>query len=739
MANPKRIFTGLLLLVLVLGSNITGRASTAQAPGVGGGSTVRQATTGMDRNAHLEIPDSYQQVAENENFILYADQATLAFKVLDKRSGYLWHSNLDEKADGDRLNKTWTAFAQSGITIDYLDPKAITERLSIANTNQTIEFRKTGQGFEAEVTFTDVAITIPVTVTLEPAGVVVDVPFAAIRQESPDYKLGILHVYPFMGATRADSIPGYMFIPDGCGSLIRFTAESRAKNMFYGRYYGVDLGMIGTIPWDPTINRPYKLSLPVIGMVHEEKKNAFIAVVEKGAAYGEIYAHPSGVITNFNFLYNAFTYNESYFQATNRSGAGVTTLQPETNAFDISIHYRFLTGEQGDYVGMARSYQQYLVDKGVLKGYPGQNNNIGIRLEFLGAEREKVLFWYRHIAMTTIEQVGDILEKLEISDPEVIYYGWQPLGASSMPPRTLQLERTLGTLEQMKTLIQEIEAKNGRFAFYLDPQAAITGEKGYSPRNDLAMSITNFNLEGYNRNPNFFLNMDSLNQRYSSLSSDVFSQMNAGLALDGIGSILYSDFKRGNFLNREQAIQKYQEMLAENGGVLSMYLPNDYFFGSISAYYGMPLGTSGYLYTTDSVPFLQIVLAGHIPYYGGGLNFSSNLEEDLLRHIDFGVYPSYFLTQEVTAKILNTDSNWIFTSSYAQWGDEVEQTYQWLNSLLGPVEGQEIISRQVLAESVYATTYANNKQIIVNYGNAPYNIGGIVVPGRNAVIREVTP
>ncbi|HUM70844.1 MAG TPA: DUF5696 domain-containing protein, partial [Chloroflexota bacterium] len=450
--------------------------------------------------------------------------------------------------------------------------------------------------------------------------------------------------------------------------------------------------------------------------------------------------HPAGIITNFNFLYNTFIYNESYFQATNRAGAGVTTLQPSTNRFDVSIHYRFLTGDDSDYVGMANSYQAYLVEKGSLPDISTPDGDIGIRLEFLGSEKEKVLFWHRSIPMTTVAQMSDILAELAVENPEVVYYGWQPLGASTMPPRSLRLDRKLGNLGQLDSLIETVSSEGGNFYFYLDPQAALWDERGYSTRRDLAMSITNSNLVGYNRNKvNYFLNNDALSNRYTSLSADVSAELQAGLALDGVGSMLYSDFKRNHFLNREEAIQQYQALLAENNINLAFYMPNDYLFGFMQAYFDIPLTNSGYLYTTESVPFLQIVLAGHVPYYGPALNFSSNTRQDLLRHVDFGAYPSYFLTEEITAKILNTRSNWIYTSSYAQWGQEIEQNFQWLNSLLGPVTGQRIVARQMLAAGVFATTYDNGKQIIVNYNNTPFAGDGVVVNSQDAVIREAQP
>jgi len=468
------------------------------------------------------IPDSYELMGENDVYQLYADQTTLAFKVGDKRSGYIWHSNLDEVGEDDRLNRTWTAFAQSGISIDFLDQRATSKRASITNTEHVIEFTPISQGFEAAIEFIEPSITLVVVVTLEPGGVRVDVPFASIKEESPEFKLGLLYVYPFFGATKEDSVPGYMFIPDGSGSLIRFAPETKAQNMFYGRYYGADLGIITTLPYDPTVNRPYKISIPVMGMVHGEKEHAFIAVVEKGASYGEIHAHPAGITTQFNFLYNAFLYNQSYFQATNRSGAGVTTLQPDTNVFDVAIHYRFLTGIDSDYVGMAQSYQEYLVQKGVLHEIVDADDDIGIRLEFLGGEKEKILFWHRSIPMTTIAQMSDILNHLDIQNPEVIYYGWQPRGASSMPPQSLRVDRKLGDRDELGLLMEQVAAADGHFYLYLDPQAAFWDERGYSTRRDLSMSITNFNLVGYNRNKvTYYLNFEALSDRYTSLSTDI--------------------------------------------------------------------------------------------------------------------------------------------------------------------------------------------------------------------------
>ena len=711
------------------------------------------AAQGTTPGAQAGIPAAYQPLGENERFALYANPETIAFKVVDKRNGYVWHSNLDERGENDRLNRTWTAFASSGISIDYLDEKAQDRRLSITTAKHAVDFKPVEGGFEAAVLFEDPGITVLVRVVLEPEGVRVEAPFAGIKQENPAFKLGTLHLYPWLGAVRTQDVPGYMYIPNGSGSLIRFSEETKAKNMLYGRYYGADLGMIGTRPYEPSTKWPFNMSLPVIGMAHGiaaagaeltpvAQRNAFISVIEQGAGYGEIQMHPAGVTTNFNFIYNAFIYNESYFQATNKAGAGVTALQRETNVFDVVIHHRFLAGSDADYVGMARSYQQYLVARGILKPAPAltaaPNADISVRLEFLAGEAEKVVFFNRPIPMTTVEQMASIVSGLKVANPQVVYYGWWPGGASAQPPRSLKLDGSLGTLDQLRALGEKLTAEGGRLYLYLDPQAAIVGQGGYSARRDLAMFIGDQPLLGFNREKvNHLFNLPALRERFLPVSAGAAERAAAELAIDGLGWMVYSDFQPGSRLNREQAITNYQKLLSESGRMAGFYQPNDYVFGFMDAYLDVPLTDSGFIYVDETVPFLQIVLAGYVPYYGAALNFSSNLQGDLLRMADYGVYPSFFLTHEPTSDILNTASNWIYTSQYEQWAPEVERNYEWLNGLLAPVRGQPIVARERLPNNVTATSYANGKRVIVNYGDNAVTIDGTTIAGRDAALVEV--
>lgn len=693
-----------------------------------------------DWSIRQDIPASYEKLDENANFILYADRETLGFKVVDKRSGYIWHSSLDNVTEADKLNKTWTAFARSAVSLEMMMKNATTQRLSLTKDQKSINFSTTDHGFKADITFPLYGLGLTLYVELEDDGVSVKVPFASIKQTMEDYRFETLHLYPFFGATILDTVPGYIFIPDGSGALMRFSDTTKAESMFYGKYYGYDLGMTTVINFNGFVNPAYNLSLPVTGMVHGVHQNAYLLVLEEGASYGTLRVHPAGVTTQFNFAYNTFIYNESFFQATNRAGAGVTAIQKNTNAFNISMHYRFLSGDQADYAGMALSYQDYLVDSGKLKDQTDASP-MGIRLEFLMGEKRKFLFWDLPVKMTTLSQAQTILESLKslgVKAPEVILYGWQPLGASTMAPTSFKMEGSFGSVTQLKSLGTWLKTNQGNLNLYLDPQSAILNSSAYSVRSDLAMSITNKNLKGYNRNKlNYYFNLANVEKRLVKFDASLSKLTDLGLALDSIGSILYSDFKPADTVNREEAIAAYQGYLDTLTHPTAFYIPNDYLLGYAKSYYDAPLTNSGYLYVSDSVPFLEIALSGYVNLYSTPLNFSSDLSFERLRLVDYNIYPSFFLTQNDTSKILNTQSNWIYTSSIGQWGDDVSATYAWMSSRLTPVKGATVIDRSVPQSGVSVVTYSNNQRIIVNYNATAVTVDGITIAPKDAIVTEV--
>lgn len=741
MFNRKRSWVILLIVIIVtLTSNETMSLSTS----VISNQFTQVETYGVNWTINQSIPDGYEILAENQTYSLYAHPETLAFKVVDLRSGYVWHSNFDEVTEEDGLNRTWTAFAQSGVSIDLMNRNATTTRLSITRDNHNLTFNRLSNGFSADLYFPLYGLGMTINVTLNENGVTVEVPSSSIIENmSNDYKFQTIHLYPFFGATKGGSVPGYLFIPDGSGALIRFSDTTKATSMFSGRYYGNDLGMIGGSRYDYTVNPAYPLTLPVLGAVHGVHQNAYLLVIESGAPFARLHAHPAGITTQFNFIYNSFIYNESFFQAVNRAGEGVTAIQKETNNFDIIMHYRFLTGEEADYVGMAKSYREYLLYKGKLKDQSHDDKPMGIRLEFLMGEKRRFLFWDVSVPMTTFDHLDTILNHLHsqgVKGIQSIIYGWQSLGASSTAPTTFRVESQLGSINTLSNINLDLIDHQGALQLYLDPQSALRGARGYSERSDLAMSITNQNIIGHHRSKvNYYFNLTQMEQRLVRFTQSIKDLPHIELALDVIGNTLYSDFKRSNQINREEMKHAIINLFDQVDRPMSFYTPNDYAFAFTKNYYDTPISNSGYLFTTDSVPFISLVLTGYVNLFSTPLNFSSDMMFKRLRMVDYQLYPSFLITHHPTSRILLTPSNWIFSSKYDQWSDSIIDTYHWMSERLDPVKGETIVSRSIPMSGVSVITYSNQKSIIVNYTNQSIQYQNVTVAPMDAWVGEIVP
>ena len=196
-----------------------------------------------------------------------------------------------------------------------------------------------------------------------------------------------------------------------------------------------------------------------------------------------------------------------------------------------------------------------------------------------------------------------------------------------------------------------------------------------------------------------------------------------GLALDGIGYRLYGD--KNNSLTRTDAMEVITSLLSSKK--VLMYTPNSYLFGSTSKYLNMPLYSSRYRFVTDSVPFLELVLKGYIDYYSPYLNFSSNIDLDILKCIEFGVSPAFLVTTKESYNLSNTLSSNYYATYFDAVKSVIAKDYNYINQALREVIGAKITDREILEEGISVVTYSNGKKIIVNYTNDSYTFEGVEV------------
>lgn len=664
--------------------------------------------------------DDYTLISENTNLRLYLKSTDLSIRIEDKESGYIWGSSFN--TDGQRLNKIWRARVDSAVWITYFRKTNVREEVveeSITTSeNSTINTTILSDGFTSHIVFGESGIELTLTVKLSNEGIIVSIPNESIVENETN-RIGTVRVYPFMGAVKATDtvdIPGYVFLPDGSGALMRFNPQGVYQHLIYSKaVYLRDDGLYNYVQAENLVEEP-GISIPLFGIVHGANQNAFYARMIDGDGSARIVSYPAGRTTDFYFTFFETIYRIQYEQPTSRNMGSVVTTQPEKSDVSTEIEYVFLNGNEANYVGMANSYHDQLVNETKMSMKVAYDN-IPIRLEFLMRERKKGLLFDTYVDMTSADNVKTMIETLTdkgVLNQTIVLRGWSSKGYTGSSPNYSSYEGNSGKTSYLD-LYQYLNEMNYDYYLNADYMKGYVGAGDYSLMVDLARKITGSAYsESYKHYDFFWLHPESSK---AMLEEDLplYDRLKVeGLALESLGRKLYSSHGRETF-ERYESILAYQALLEEYEGRIALYQPSQYAYSYLDSYFDSPMYSSLQVKFTDTVPFVQIALRGLVDLYGVFTNFSTNYYGDTLRMIDYGIYPSFILTEKSATNLLDTPSEYLSSTQYSVWEPIIIEQYSTINSVLKTVEGARLINRIVLQPGVVKNIYNNGVIHYINY------------------------
>lgn len=695
-----------------------------------------------------DVPADARLAARSESLELYVSEGAKRLFVKDRRSGYVWTSSPEEAALAEGgLNDEWKSALSSPFLIEYFDENAMLRRGSydsLGGTTASVE--AIAGGIRAVYALEAVGVTFAMEVKLEGDALVVRLPDRDIAEDGRA-KLASIQPLPFFGTVRNNEVPGYLFIPDGSGALIRFQdMHPRYDHEYVGRIYGVDVA-VEHVETESVNEQP--VLMPVFGIVHGAGDNAFVGVVEDGKYNARIVAYPSGVNTDYYWIAPKFMLRFAYFQPTSKNMGGFNTYQKERDRQDRRVRYVFLHGDEADYVGMAKAYRRYLQERHVLAPLAGARENIPLSLEVLGADKEPGLLGSRLVKMTTFAEAGEIVDQLlkaGIRDISLVIRGWNRGGIHGSNPDKFPAERRLGGNDGLAELKRKLAAEGVPVYLYTDYTIAYGSNGNFSPKTDGIRSAGNRVMEftrylRFDRESGGDLDFWFIRPDKAKRIAEADARQFGKIGIDSIAvertSWLLSDHHPERRTSRQQAAElsrQVAETLLGAADRLAFYLPPDYLWPYADQMLHMPLYSSQYMFATDTVPFMQIVLHGFVDYFAPHANYSANPREYLLRMVEYGAYPSYIVTKEPSWKLKNTLSNSLYTSQFEDWKDEIKTTYAKMNAALQKVQYAAIERRTVPDWGVVEVAYSNGVRIIVNYREQPYRHGGLTVPAEDFAI-----
>lgn len=682
----------------------------------------------------FEEAETYE--VSSHGFDMKVDKKTLYFEI--SKNGQTWSSGKKDESD-DKTTSLRTAFLESPVSIYFLTPNGAESYYSLNDENHEpynrINFKGKTNGFSARISTFDgqrskpsLSLTFNLNVLLDSNGV--NISISDLEENEASNKLSGIIMYPGFGSTYGLN-NGYFLIPDGSGALIDLSKKTNAQSALKLATYDYDYG-ISTKTRKITTSQI--LSLPMYAIQNESA--GIMAKVTNGAEYSGLNSKVACIGDDYNYTYFNFRYRDFYYSYQGSSESTKRSVpQEECNEMDPEVSY-YLYDHEMKYYDYAKEYQNFLVSSGLLK--KSDKLKATTRLEYFMAENEPGLFGKEIIKMTSLDYIKESVDSLSGDNYSVSLLGYSKGGLSGSYPNAFPVEGALGSKHDFKKLSEHLSERGIKTNYVVDYVRAYEDAKVNNKGLAMNKSMKYITSTDYYNGTGSMFNRLTLGATKDKLDhgKDYLKDISgAGFDFMSIGSALYSNhFNR--VTTRSDAIKEYKETLASVDGDISLRKPNLYMFDNFDNYLSMPLESSHFLIETEDVPFLQMVLAGYKNMYVNSINLNFVNENMFLNLIDYGVLPSYLLTEKDPIELKNSASTNIYSSAFKDWKDSIEGTYEKVTTTLAGLNGAKFVEREKVAANIYRCKYDNGKNILVNYSNADYVYDGKTVSAKGFISYE---
>jgi hypothetical protein len=720
-----------LLTVLSAAALVLATIGTA-GPGIGQAEETEQAGAG-DRG--IKPGGESVRAAKTARLALDYNPRTAEVTVTDLLAGTVWSSNpVDRESDGIAKGvKKQDLNAQ--LLLDYIDPLGKPFQLNSFTGSvqqQAFTWKAIEGGVEVLYEFPKAGFVIPVAYSIQGDAFVATIQADRIEKRGK-YQLVNVYLLPFFGAGNLND-EGYLFVPDGSGALIRFNNNKSIYRSYNERVYGGDqaIAMAEQTRVTETVR------LPVFGMKRNDE--GFLAVIHHGAYQAGILAESSRKSNQYNSVSSYLNLTE--FE-TNILMAGslnekavVRPSSQETGNLPYEVRYYFLSGDKADYAGMAERYRQYLTEEQGVKTVPARSDDsLPLMLELLGGVKKRDTFLgipYGTVETLTsykdVESIAGRLIEDGLTNLAIRYEGWAAGGMKDEVPVSLDAEGNLGGDKAFRRLIRSMEDQGIALYPVVDPIHLYENGNGFSKFADAAKNISRapalrsaYRISNGTKDPSvkpwYLLKPESVREAVVRFAKNAERSELDRAAIQGIGSVVYSDYRRGA-LSKNETGQIWEASLETAAGKLdglSIDRANAYAFPAAESLTNVPLTSSGFDIQDEAIPFYSMAVSGLIPAYSEPINLMGNTRAYLLKLIETGTLPAYRYIARDGSLLIGTDYEGLYSGNLALWYDDMLAHYEELNAALTPVVGQPIVEHEKLAEGVYRTTFGNGIAAVVNY------------------------
>lgn len=540
-------------------------------------------------------------------------------------------------------------------------------------------------------------------------------------EKNGSIKIKSISLLSFFGADTDGAKGDFILLPDGCGAVLN--TEKRAE-----KFSSISVPIYGA---DPAAKESSAFFACIPAFGKKSSNAAFVSLIESGEENAEIVAHKSLKKSGFNRVYAKFnlckTFTDEKCGYVFQSGTDKT----------FSVSYRFLSGENTDYVSMASACRELLIRSGALKMEEreiAENEGLLFELSLIGSARlsKDGSSRVQQRTLTSLNEAEDIVSFLRskgIKSINLRYRGLFEGGLVQNGYSSLRLFSPVGSKKELEEFSFLARSQNVSVFSDVSLFSAADEKSG-------ALSIDGTKAE---KTESF---SGSLAEAKVTFSPGAKAEKNAekmlsslrSLPVEGVcvfdaGRVLFSDYSKGGTNERDSMKKLFSsycgalsagKKLMVNGANLYAVKYADFLTDVPSS----AACAKGKLFT--AVPFLQSVLHGCTDYSHTAFNKEKNSETAFLKAAEYGAVPSFEWHSADLGSDGEKDSFY-----YMNGANEAQQYYERLNAVFADLRGEKITAHKKVAGGVYLTAYGSSCSVYVNYNKKDVTVNGVTVEARS--------
>lgn len=665
---------------------------------------------------HKTDKTAYNTVSKSGLIELLFDKNTTAVAIRDTNSGAVWSALPDTSVTKEIQsyaiqitlsnggNKIYTLNSQdNSVSHGNFTYTASVDGISV--TYSMALDKETGAKEISKIKDGEIRADVTVLYTLRDGSFYVNVNMNNLHLPNGIFLEDITILNNF-GAYEKSGADDYIFVPDGCGAIIKTGVTDNDFSPVSLAVYGEDAAV--------TDNRGISQCLiGAFGMKCSD--SAFLCIIEKGDSIATINANRNGD-NSLNNVNATFKITDIYSEE----------IQGNQYKDEITLCYRFLSGKSATYSGMATACRENLIRNSVLstKTVDTDSSNLPMVVSVQGGYKDSERKYH---SLSNYKQTLSLMTLLKAKGVDNIYLRYNGLYNNANNGNANDFNDFKGSLGN-KTDFNELYSyiTSQKFSLFIDTDILTYGNQLSGAKSINKKNITDTTSYSFPKSTSSqeYLKMSNLENTIERILTDSEKVNFDGYALNDIGSYLYSDYSYNSYSRTlSQSELSSQVSVLSTSKLLMVDTGNFYSVRNADVISNIPVSPltrtecDGY----EGIPFVQMLLHGILEYNAVGFNTSDDSKVAFLKAVEYGCLPS--ADWYCTAFNEELDAKYYYDKNI----NDMVTYYTKANEALANLRDSRMTSHSLIQNGVYCTEYDNSIRVYTNYTDKEVTTNGVII------------